>query len=68
MDEVEIRNFAFGLLKEIRGKATADDIQNYIKHRLGKKVYEKDINKALEKDKRFKKVKEGKKEFWVLAV
>jgi len=68
MDEVEIRNFAFGLLKEIGGKATADDIQNYIKLRLGKKVYEKDINKALEKDKRFKKVKEDKKEFWVLNV
>ena len=68
MDEVEIRNFAFGLLKEIGGKATADDIQNYIKLRLGKKVYEEDINKALEKDKRFRKVKNGEKEFWTLTV
>jgi hypothetical protein len=68
MDEVEIRNFAFGLLKEIGGKATADDIQRYLKLRLGKKVYEEDINKALEKDKRFRKVKNGEKEFWTLTV
>lgn len=65
IDEVEFRNFAFQLLKELQ-KLTPDDIQRYFQLRRGGKISEREINEILKADSRFKKIKEGKVAYWTL--